>query len=145
VITIEITRRDRLVALDAARLKSGVELVLSRAGVSRALVGLAVVGDDEIHELNRRYLGHDYPTDVLSFLLERCDDRLEGEIVLSAATAERAAADAGWSTDDELLLYAIHAALHLVGYDDLDPLDQAAMRAKEQEFLAEFGLSRRGP
>ena len=35
-----------------------------------ATISLAVVDDDTIHELNRRHLDHDWPTDVLSFVLE---------------------------------------------------------------------------
>ena len=46
--------------------------------------------------------------------------RLEGEIVVSIDTARREAADAGWSADDELLLYVVHGALHLAGYCDKD-------------------------
>ena len=43
-----------------------------------------------MHELNREYLNHDYPTDVLSFVLDRQDDELQGEIIVSADTAHRA-------------------------------------------------------
>ena len=52
---------------------------------------MAVVNDPVIHELNRRFLEHDYPTDVLSFALERDGDLLEGEVVVSADTARRTA------------------------------------------------------
>jgi probable rRNA maturation factor len=88
-------------------------------------------------------LNHDYPTDVLSFLLERNDNRLEGEIIVSADTALSAAPRYGWSAGDELLLYVIHGALHLVGYDDQTPEAQAEMRRHEAAILARFGKSQR--
>ena len=44
---------------------------------------MAVVDDPTIHELNRRFLAHDYPTDVLSFVLEESAEALEGEIIVS--------------------------------------------------------------
>ena len=49
-----------------------------------------------IHELNRRYLNHDWPTDVLSFVLDERDGHLEGEVIFSADTAAAEAAEIGW-------------------------------------------------
>jgi probable rRNA maturation factor len=106
-------------------------------------VSIAVVDNAEIHALNRRHLQHDYPTDVLSFLLEETGERLEGEIVASAQTAAAQAARYGWSAEDELLLYVIHGALHLVGYDDQTPEAQERMRRRESQLLAHFGLTPR--
>ena len=67
-------------------------------------LSVAVVDDPTIHELNRQFLDHDYPTDVLSFLLERDGDALEGEVVVSADTRGPRRSN-GWPADDELLLY----------------------------------------
>ena len=99
--------------------------VLSAAGLKEAEVSLAIVDDRTIQQLNRQYLDHDEPTDVLSFLLEREVGRLEGEIVVSRDTAASSAPAYGWTPADELLLYVIHGALHLVGFDDTTP-DAAA-------------------
>ena len=82
---------------------------------------MAVVDDPTIRRLHREYLGEDSPTDVMSFVLERADDYLEGEVVVSAETACAAAPEYGWPAADELLLYVIHGTLHLVGYDDTTP------------------------
>jgi probable rRNA maturation factor len=103
-------------------------------------VSIAIVDDPTIHRLNRQFLEHDYPTDVLSFALAE-PPQLEGEIVASIDTARREAVAAGWSPDDELLLYAVHGALHLVGHDDHDPGDAAAMRTAERSVLARLGVA----
>ena len=58
-------------------------------------VSIAVVDDPTIHELNRRFLQHDYPTDVLSFVLEQQDGRLEGEVIVSTDTAVAQAGEYG--------------------------------------------------
>jgi probable rRNA maturation factor len=50
-----------------------VREILGNYGITRGEVSIAVVGDAQMHELNRRYLEHDYPTDVLSFVLDRDD------------------------------------------------------------------------
>lgn len=124
-----------------SRARQAMLEVLSAAGLEHASISVAIVDDPTIHELNRRYLEHDYPTDVLSFLLESGDWGLEGEVIASADTAERMAGEAGWSIDDELLLYVVHGTLHLVGYDDQEPAGREQMRQREREVLARFGLS----
>jgi probable rRNA maturation factor len=98
------------------------------------------VDDATIRPINARHLGHDYATDVLSFLLERTGDRLEGEVIVSAETAHRDAPRYHWTPADELLLYVIHGTLHLVGYDDLEPELKRRMRTQERLHLKEFGL-----
>jgi probable rRNA maturation factor len=128
------------VVLDEAQARTAIGSILDEAGVRRGSVSVAVVDDSVIHELNRRYLEHDYPTDVLSFLLERKGDLLEGEVIVSAATARRTAQRLGWPAEHELLLYVVHGALHLAGYDDLDPESKARMRQQERRVLAGVGI-----
>jgi probable rRNA maturation factor len=126
--------------IDAARLAAAVQIVLADAKCEAATVSIAIVDDPTIHRLNRQFLEHDYPTDVLSFALSE-PPRLEGEIVASIDTAVREAAAAGWSAAEELLLYVVHGALHIVGHDDHDSDDAAAMRAAEQSVLARLGVT----
>ena len=102
----------------------------------RAKISVAVVDDPTIAELHQRYLDDPSPTDVLSFVLERSPKYLEGEIVVSADTAADLAPNYNWTAADELLLYVIHGALHLVGYDDTTPKKRTKMREKEKEYLA---------
>lgn len=115
--------------------------MLEAEGVSRADVSLAVVDDETIHDLNRRFLSHDYATDVLSFLFEQTGDYLEGEVVVSADTAIRSAADYDWPALHELLLYVVHGTLHLAGYDDQTIEDRQEMRRLEGKHLNALGIT----
>ncbi len=117
-------------------LRRAVRAVLADEGVSEAEISLAIVDDREIRELHRRYLGEDEPTDVLSFVLDRSENRLEGEVIASADTARRVAARYSNSASDELLLYVIHGTLHLVGYRDDTRRAKSEMRARERRCLA---------
>jgi probable rRNA maturation factor len=126
--------------IDTDRLNRAVEVVLMEEGVEAAAIIVAVVDDARIRDLNRRYLDHDEPTDVLSFDLADENGRLEGDVVVSAEMAERAATRLLWPAGDELLLYVIHGILHLVGYDDLDVPSRTDMRRRERHYLARFGL-----
>ena len=62
-----------------------VRCVLLDHMVRRGEVSLAVIDDATMQRLNRTHLQHDYPTDVLSFLLHRDQDMLEGEVIVIRA------------------------------------------------------------
>lgn len=115
--------------------------VLGEAGYQHGALSIAVVDDPSMHELNRRHLDHDYPTDVLSFLLEEEGDHLEGEVIVSADTAAANATEYGWPAASELLLYVLHGTLHLVGYRDKTDEEQQEMRHAEAEHLARCGVA----
>ena len=115
-------------------------MVLEDESISRAEISVAVVEDATIREINRRHLDHDCATDVLSFLLDHDGEELEGEVVVSAQTAQSAAKRFGWSAADELLLYVIHGMLHLAGYEDETEEQQARMRKLERAYLSRCGF-----
>jgi probable rRNA maturation factor len=143
MLEIDCANRQSQHPVDPARLLAAARLVLTAEGVRDGSVSLAVVDDPTIQDLNRRYLQHDYPTDVLSFLLQWDEQRLDGEVIVSAETAAAASARFGWSVEDELLLYVIHGVLHLANYDDQTPADQTLMRDRERTYLAHFQLAPR--
>jgi probable rRNA maturation factor len=122
------------------RLIDAARRVLADSRFTSASISLAVVDDSTIHQLNRQFLSHDWPTDVLSFELDASDTHLNGEVVLSADTAATAAAEQGWAPDDEQLLYVIHGMLHLVGLDDQAEAEARNMRAAERFYLGECGV-----
>jgi len=140
--TIEINDDDQPHKPDRGRLKKAVGLILQDAGIQSAEISIAIVNDARMHELNRQYLQHDFPTDVLSFVLDHDADAksLDAQIIASSDFAAREAPRYGWTTDDELLLYVIHGCLHLTGHDDGTPNGKRAMQETERGYLAHFGL-----
>jgi probable rRNA maturation factor len=111
VIEIEVNNRQTVLEpLDPARLVEATRRILVEAGYAAGEVSVAVVADHEMQTLNAKWLEHDWPTDVLSFVLADGGGALEGEIIVSAETAQRQALAFGWRGDDELLLYVIHGA-----------------------------------
>ncbi|MFN6127366.1 MAG: rRNA maturation RNase YbeY [Planctomycetota bacterium] len=100
-----------------------------------AQVSVAVVNDRTIQDVNRQYLNHDYPTDVISFNLSDDENILEGEVIVSWQTAKRVAQENGWTTSQEMLLYIIHGMLHIVGLDDATPAQSKRMRQKERHYM----------
>lgn len=140
---VALANQQRRLAVDGALLRRAVESILREEGYHFANVSLAVVDDPAIHRLNRQYLAHDEPTDVLSFLLERGEGTLAGEVIVSADTAARTAPQFHWTAAEELLLYVIHGALHLAGYDDATPAARRTMRRRERYWLGQLASSGR--
>jgi probable rRNA maturation factor len=140
---ILIANEQSTLVVDEAKLVAAVQSVLADSSYQSAMVSVAVVDDPTIHAINRQYLQHDYPTDVLSFVLEDDGRQLQGELVVSADTAARNAVDYGWSAADELLLYLVHGTLHLVGHRDKEPAEIAAMRGAETAHMLQLGVSMR--
>ena len=98
-------------------------------------LSFAVIDDVRMREINDRMLGHDYATDVLSFPMGS-EPVLSGEVLVSADTARREAARRGHPAYHELLLYAVHGVLHLIGYDDHGTAERRRMRRAERAALA---------
>lgn len=108
-----------------------------------AEVSVALVDGERMAALNGQYTGREGETDVLAFPLEdpdNPDDPLVGEIVVSASRALEEARARQVSPEDELTLYVLHGALHLMGYHDHTLAQRRKMYARERELLARAGL-----
>ena len=133
---ISIATPQEHVPVDRGRMREVARAVLAGEGVEEYELSLAFVDNETIHRLNKRYLDHDEPTDVLSFLLSEPNARkLSGELVLGAEVARDQAAGRGHDVQAELALYVIHGLLHLCGYDDGTAEAAAAMRERERHYL----------
>jgi probable rRNA maturation factor len=140
MIEISISNRQDAMHVDHTRIRSAVEIILSDAAIKSGEISVAIIDDETMHQLNREHLQHDYPTDVLSFVLDRTTSRIEGEVIVSSDTAIARAAEFQLRPEDELLLYVIHGTLHLVGYDDKDETKVPLMRKQETHYLGQFGI-----
>jgi probable rRNA maturation factor len=140
-IAVAITNQQRRLPVDRPLLRKAVRAALGPSPFTSCQISLAVVGDETMARINEEYLGHVGPTDVLSFVLEEADGHLEGELIVDAEVALRVAPEYQWSAAEELLLYVVHGALHLAGYDDTTAAQRAKMRARERHVLESLGLS----
>jgi probable rRNA maturation factor len=139
-ITVEISDTQSHLPVDRRALERLVHITLSCENRVSASISIALVDNAAIQVVNRTHLGHDWPTDVISFpLSERDDPVLAGELVVSTELARDAAQTLGRASEDELALYVVHGLLHLCGYDDHDDADIQAMRRRESEILALAG------
>ena len=125
-MTASVVDEQNAIPRAGAACKRAAELVLK----NRKVV-VALVDDEKMAELHERFLGQSGPTDVLSFP--------HGEIVVSADTACREAKARDIPPLQELVLYVVHGALHLAGFDDKNPKARTRMRAEERRVLKALG------
>lgn len=155
--SVSIADHQKVIKLKPRRLQLVARKALQIEGVAKATISVALVENKEMHRLNREFLEHDYPTDVLSFLLDEeppaagkksrakkmsrgSGKSLEGEVIISTEYARGEALRHHWETESEVLLYLVHGLLHLCGYDDRSAADQHEIRAREVAILSEFDL-----
>ncbi len=95
---------------------------------------LRIVGEDEGRELNKAYRGRDYATNVLTFVYDDTDP-LSGDIVICAPVVEREAAEQGVDLLSHYAHLALHAALHMQGYDHEEDDEAEEMEALESALM----------
>ena len=106
-------------------------------------LSVVIVDDDEIQQINRDYLQRDKPTNVISFAQQEGEGagicpHLLGDVVISADTAARDAAEAQVEFFHEVSFLLLHGILHLLGYDhERGSAEQArCMEEKERQVFA---------
>jgi probable rRNA maturation factor len=136
----QVASRRRLPGITSAAVRRAADAMLALLDVDGEL-SVALVGDAEMHALNRDYRGKDRPTDVLAFALREGEDPhvhadLLGDVVISLDTAARQAAARGHSAAQEVRFLLAHGILHLLGYDhERSPAEARRMFAKQRAVL----------
>ncbi|NNF54103.1 MAG: rRNA maturation RNase YbeY [Acidimicrobiales bacterium] len=133
------------------RISAAVHDVFIGEGVQNATSHVFFVAEDRIAALNAEHLGGAGPTDVLSFPL---DDPSEGDvfgftphagdIVICPVIAQAQASQHAGTFEDEMVLLAVHAALHLLGHDHHTDAERTAMQTLEARYLSRFGITHPG-
>jgi probable rRNA maturation factor len=163
--TLEVFAADEQSAepVEVHRWSRLAEQVLRAQGVrGEAELSLLFVTEEAMSDLNQRFMDASGPTDVLAFPID--DDLVElgrfpdatttgpdrpppdpsdapvllGDVVICPAVAARNAPEHAGTYEDEIALLLVHGVLHVLGMDHAEAADEATMRRREQELLAEF-------
>ena len=140
---IGITNQQKKIPLPPKKTIAIAKKILRSQGIHHAHLSLVFVTDSRIKKLNKKYLHKDSVTDVLAFDLgdptpsrTRQLKRLNAEIIISTATVYRNSKIYATTPWEELVLCLVHGILHLTGFDDYRPIDQARMRKRERQLWA---------
>jgi len=139
-MSILIENRQKKISVDLRRIRRLLCKIMKYLDCKDKEICLSFVDNNEIREINKRYLNRDYPTNVITFSLTEgefgnINPKVLGDIVISVETALQDAGEAGIELNDELEYLMIHGMLHLLNYDHEDTSEDEAekMEKKEQE------------
>ena len=94
-------------------------------------------GDEELLNMNRQFLDHDYYTDILTFP-HGSDDSVTGEIFISVDRVQENAKRFSVNAETELRRVIIHGVLHLCGHEDATEQERKRMRELENRYIEMF-------
>lgn len=137
-MNILASNRQTTIDIDISRIKRSLGTILKALGAEGREVSLVFVDDEGITDINRQYLGRNYPTNVIAFSMNEGEfgdisPSLLGDVVISVETALRDAKRENLSLADEIDYLMIHGVLHLLGYDHELAGEAEAMARKEKE------------
>ena len=97
------------------------------------------LSDDELLEINKAHLGHDYYTDIITFDYST-SRKISGELFISMDRVRENASTHGSSEVQEFHRVVAHGVLHLLGFKDKTEAESKVMREKENEVLQALGI-----
>lgn len=125
-----------------------IKYVVKKLKLEKCEFNIIIVDNEKIHEINREYRNIDRETDVISFAMEDnmdieyTDFRLLGDIYISHDRVISQAKEYGHSELREICFLATHGILHLLGYDHMEPDDEAEMFGLQNELLDGYNIKR---
>ena len=150
-------RTEELLAaeLEDAILRAAAEALKYEAFDENCEISVSIVDNEEIRQINKQFRNIDRATDVLSFPMltfegEEEADRNEngeiilGDIIISLERAREQAEEYGHSLKREVAFLTAHSMLHLLGYDHMEPEEEAEMFRRQREILLQAGFPRSG-
>jgi rRNA maturation RNase YbeY len=112
-----------------------IPVILRDEKVVCGTINIRFCNDKEIRTFNKKYLAHDYETDILTFYYGNDVNSIDSDILISIDTIIRNSKRFRTVFENELLRVVIHGILHLCGYKDEDKAQKNIMRKKENLYL----------
>ena len=136
-MNVLVFARQNDLAIDTKSVKPVVEQVLALENVTSDEVSVYFVSTEEICRLHEKFFDDPSPTDCISFPMDLKEDKgdhhILGEVFVCPRTAIDYVGGAEGEAYHETTLYLVHGLLHLMGYDDVDNVEE--MRAAEKSHL----------
>jgi rRNA maturation RNase YbeY len=120
-----------------SRLKKFIELIFRKEGKQLGTLNYIFCTDRALLNINRKYLGHDFYTDIITFNLSE-NDIVQAEIYISINRVRENAKSYNSSFKTEIHRVIFHGVLHLCGYRDKTKKDTENMRHKEDFYLFSY-------
>lgn len=114
-----------------------IESVISYHGFFASEINFTLYTDEELLEINKQYLDHDFYTDIITFD-NSIGQTISADIAISIDRVKDNANMAKESYHDELLRVMVHGVLHCIGFNDKTAAEKEQMRKEENKMLNMF-------
>ena len=140
MIVVSVTKAFKDISFSTSAIQRIAEFVCRKEKVKNAELSFVIVPNRTIRTINKKFLKHDYDTDVITFPLETKE--VNAEIYINAQQAKRQAAENNVTVKNELTRLVVHGTLHAIGYDDGKPESRKKMTAIQERYVAELSLKK---
>ena len=120
------------------RLKAFIAWMFKAKGKGLQSLNYIFCTDDYLLDINRKFLKHDYYTDIITFNLSDDKGEAQGEIYISVDRVRENARMVKATLKKELHRIIFHGALHLCGYTDKTKAQKDRMTAEENRYLSKY-------
>jgi probable rRNA maturation factor len=130
--------------VDEVRLSTLARHTLASEDVDEVELSVLFVTSEHMKQLNSRFAGNDFATDVLAFPMMEEDESatILGDVVICPEVARGNATRLGSDYGHEMDMLVVHGTLHLLGYDHQNDADKARMDARQERVLNSFRTAR---
>jgi rRNA maturation RNase YbeY len=129
--------------IDTGKVRKLVEEIVYREDKKLGEIEIVFLKDQEILKINKKFLQHDYFTDVIAFSYNR-KSKISGDLCIGIDSVSRNAVKYKTIFKNELIRVIIHGLLHLIGYNDKDTESKNEMKKREDFYLNWFELAGNG-
>ena len=135
-MAIRFSYADRRLDLnDKRKIQKFVTFLFASEGKEPGAINYVFCSDEFLLDLNKRFLDHDYYTDIITFDLSAGPGHVDAEIYISVDRVKDNATVNDSDFTSEMLRVIFHGALHLCGFKDKTISESGVMRNKEEQYL----------
>ncbi len=115
-------------------LRNWIVSEILHSGFKPGQINLIFCSDEYLLEINRKYLSHDYYTDIITFNYNE-ENFISGDLFISIDRVSENAENFKTTVQTELCRVIIHGILHLFGYEDNTAHLKKSIHLKEDDAL----------
>jgi probable rRNA maturation factor len=134
MIVVDVTSASGQQFMTKAAVREVVGFVCGKEKVKSAEFSFVIVNDAMIRSINKKFLKHDYVTDIITFPMEQ--KSIVAEIYINAQQMTRQAKELGVTKRNEMTRLVVHGILHAIGYEDTTAAKKKKMDAVQERYVA---------
>lgn len=126
------------IKVDIKKLRNVIKIICADLGITINSLEFNFITSESMVEVNKKYLQHNYETDIITFDYSLEKNNLDGEIFISVQNAAENSKKYKVTVDNEMLRLLIHGILHLIGYDDKTISKRRRMKQEEDKLVKKY-------